>query len=310
MNPVQWYYADANGGQQGPFSTEQLQGMVAAGQLYPNTLLWAEGLADWTEAGQIEGLFPVSAAPVPVENPYEPPATTPQQSNLYPLPPVKRTSFGLYLGSMICGIIFLLIAMLALSTMVDEPATSSTQSSQLNQLHANAETPDELREAEQILSEAQSEPLSTKQAAGGIAGMVFIVLGCGAIFFAGIYSYIVLYRAWYILQPGGARTTPGAAVGFLFVPLFSIYWIFVAFLGWSKDWNRIRASYPNLISTPPASEGVFLTGLICAFTVIGFPVTIVCFLIMIKQMCAAINSMVSLRNSAAMSQPGALPRFY
>ena len=99
-------------------------------------------------------------------------------------------------------------------------------------------------------------------------------------------------------------------MGFLFVPLYNFYWVFVAFGGWAKDWNRIRASYPNLRSTPAASEGLFMTGLISMVTIIGTPIAMICFIIMHKQMCDAINSMVSIRNAAAMSKPGTLPSFY
>lgn len=73
---------------------------------------------------------------------------------------------------------------------------------------------------------------------------------------------IALYRAWKVLQPGGARTTPGKAVGFLFIPLFNLYWVFVALYGWAQDWNRIRATQSGFASIPPASEGFFLTTVI------------------------------------------------
>src|SRR6266852_5492001 len=37
------------------------------------------------------------------------------------------------------------------------------------------------------------------------------------------------YRMWSAIQDGHARTTPGKAVGLMFVPLFNVYWMFVAF---------------------------------------------------------------------------------
>lgn len=38
--------------------------------------------------------------------------------------------------------------------------------------------------------------------------------------------------------PGYARTTPGKAVGFLFIPFFNLYWVFQAVPGFASDANR------------------------------------------------------------------------
>ncbi len=53
-----------------------------------------------------------------------------------------------------------------------------------------------------------------------------------------ILQYILTYRFWQIIQDGFQQTTPGKAVGFLFIPIFNLYWNFVAFFGLSKDMNR------------------------------------------------------------------------
>jgi len=39
----------------------------------------------------------------------------------------------------------------------------------------------------------------------------------------------VVYKAWEAIQNGHARTSPGKAVGFLFIPCFSLYWMFPAY---------------------------------------------------------------------------------
>ena len=75
----------------------------------------------------------------------------------------------------------------------------------------------------------------------------FVILG-GLI---GVYAFVVLailvYRMWTVIPPDLARTTPGKAVGFLFIPVFNLYWWFVALWGWAQDWNAYAA----------ASEGRF-----------------------------------------------------
>ncbi|UJP40659.1 SPFH domain-containing protein [Cellulomonas palmilytica] len=68
-----WYYA-AGSQQAGPVTPEALAQQVAAGQVGRDTLVWKQGMAAWTAAGQVPqlaGLFtappplPPTAAPVP-----------------------------------------------------------------------------------------------------------------------------------------------------------------------------------------------------------------------------------------------------
>jgi|GEM_PF-5646854 len=52
----------------------------------------------------------------------------------------------------------------------------------------------------------------------GLCGIPALVLKC-----------ILVYRLWRLVPPERAATTPGRAVGFLFIPLFNLYWNFIAF---------------------------------------------------------------------------------
>ena len=58
-----------------------------------------------------------------------------------------------------------------------------------------------------------------------------------------ILPFVLLYKIWAIIQIGPVRTTPGKAVGYLFIPYFNLYWIFRVFLGWSRDYNRVLSEY-------------------------------------------------------------------
>ena len=70
----------------------------------------------------------------------------------------------------------------------------------------------------------------------GVA-IFFILSGLTAI--AGqIFYLIMLFRSWKALQQYGVRTTPGKAVGFLFIPFFNLYWVFIANYGLVVDFNR------------------------------------------------------------------------
>lgn len=55
---------------------------------------------------------------------------------------------------------------------------------------------------------------------------------------ASILEYLLTYRYWQTIQEGSARTTPGKAVGFQFIPFFSIYWLFPAYFGLAQDQYR------------------------------------------------------------------------
>ena len=59
----QWYYS--RGGQQaGPVTTDQLRQMVASGQLTPQDLVWADGMANWQPLGTVPQLG-AAGAPMP-----------------------------------------------------------------------------------------------------------------------------------------------------------------------------------------------------------------------------------------------------
>ncbi len=51
----------------------------------------------------------------------------------------------------------------------------------------------------------------------------------------------ILYHSWLAIQDGGrARTTPGPAVGLLFVPIFFLYQNFVSYRGLTEDMNNYQ----------------------------------------------------------------------
>jgi membrane protease subunit (stomatin/prohibitin family) len=65
-----WHIAVA-GQTQGPFSPEQVAGMIAAGQLQGTTMVWSAGMSGWLPAAQVPQLAPYFAAATP---PPPPPA--------------------------------------------------------------------------------------------------------------------------------------------------------------------------------------------------------------------------------------------
>ena len=63
-NNQQWYYTDRNGQQAGPVPTTELLDLIERGQASNKSMVWSEGMDNWTLASQVEGLIP-SKTPVP-----------------------------------------------------------------------------------------------------------------------------------------------------------------------------------------------------------------------------------------------------
>lgn len=91
--------------------------------------------------------------------------------------------------------------------------------------------------------------------------MWFWICLIGIIFTAGasaiaslVLFFIILNRSWSLIQDGYARTSPGKAVGFCFIPFFNFYWFFEAFGGLAKDTNSFI--YRRQLPIMPNNEGV------------------------------------------------------
>lgn len=70
------------------------------------------------------------------------------------------------------------------------------------------------------------------------AGAVLLILCWGNFVAAFVISNVMLYRGWTLVQRPGSPTTPGQAVGLMFVPLFNLYWQFIAIRGMAVEMNQ------------------------------------------------------------------------
>jgi len=85
--------------------------------------------------------------------------------------------------------------------------------------------------------------------------LLFALAILGALY-SGIVNLVFIYKIWDAIADQYARTSPGKAVGFLFIPFFNIYWMFQVIWGFAKDCNAYidRRS----INAPKLPEGLFL----------------------------------------------------
>lgn len=276
---AQWYLS-SEGQTLGPYTGEQLQQFAQEGRIIDSSLLWAEGMTEWLPASQIPGVLPQVAAVAPARAgapAWAPPgarvagsaplaaSTSLRPGSMagaaptdapYPHISVKSASFGLWAGSFVGGFVLFIIAIIA------------------------------------TVSLAQQDP-ENAATAGGFGG-ILLLLGFVSLLASTIFYHIIIYRAWLCLQAGAPRTTPGAAVGFLFVPFYNFYWMFVAIHGLPKDWNLIVSSYEDLHNAPRLSETTFL--LFCISSLVFPPLAVIVMFPMLSQLCRGINFFAYRRN--------------
>ena len=121
------------------------------------------------------------------------------------------------------------------------------------------------------------------------------------IIFTNIVLLRMIYKAWAALPSSHARTTPGEAVGFMFLPFYNLYWFWNACVGFAKDFNRYTKQVDP--QQPPQPDGFYIAFCIFHFYLSGLMfyavspyILILDFIIltpiMVGIMAGAINSLV------------------
>ena len=84
-----------------------------------------------------------------------------------------------------------------------------------------------------------------------VIGIVMLGLWYMLLFAYGIANAIWIYKFWSWIPPEQRHTSmwkkyisPGMAIGFMFIPYFNIYWMFVVYLGLADIMERMRVQYP------------------------------------------------------------------
>ena len=179
----------------------------------------------------------------------------PTATAAYPPTGVKAASFGMWAWFLVGGFLLIIVGLVAMSLASSSP---QAKESGVNPVLAIA-----------LL---------------GLMGVGYLLTVISVIVF-----YIYLHRAWQCLQPGGlARSTPGKAIGFLFIPFFNLYWLFQAIHGLSVDWNRTIASYPDLRAIHRMPEGLFLS--FCIIALVFPPINLILIFIVMSHITTGINS--------------------
>jgi uncharacterized membrane protein len=141
----------------------------------------------------------------------------------------------------------------------------------------------------------QSDP----EGALALMGIGYIPMILGAVF-----MFVLIHRMWSSLQDDHARTTPGKAVGFLFIPFYNFYWAFQVFPGFATDYNNHIDR--RGLAAPRMPGGLFVTYVIFCFLaiipVLGLVIVVVNFfigLVMVSKICDGINALAAASAPAA-----------
>jgi len=99
---------------------------------------------------------------------------------------------------------------------------------------------------------SQMERVSVWEAGGG----KWMLLSIASTIYIAVIQLVLWWKAWKSIQPYGGRTSPGQAIGFLFIPAVNFYWVFQAFWGYAKDFNSNIDFYE--LDIPRLPEVLFL----------------------------------------------------
>ena len=244
------YMFSRNGQNYGPFVGTQLVKLAQSSQVLPDDHIWTEGMKDWKPATSFSQLAAVfspaqnetpeavveSAAPAVFEDKPATDEMTPFAEEKSTRSPVKcgtvqRSDYaprpGASFGWVVISFILFLFGLIAY-------------------MAAGAYYVISLEEGAEI---GTGNPI-VFLGLGAVVGITFLLIL--------IFTLKYLYRAWaYIQDLPNVTTTPGKAVGFLFIPFFNVVWPFFAFYRWAQDFNT-RCDYSDPVSSPRVTEGLFL----------------------------------------------------
>jgi hypothetical protein len=209
-----WYYS-VNNQPVGPVDEDYLRNLVRSGTLSPDTYVWKEGLAEWVALGNSGVLSaPNSPAaawqqPYPQEQQFQPTQQYPAYSQpQQPYQPVQAAQDHLRIKpSSLTGLYIAWIVVYGVAFVLGRVSFLSTTAQNVTRIS--------------VLT--------------NLLGLV-----------AAILLLVFISRCWSVVQDGKASTTPGKAIGYLFIPAYNFYWLFRAYHGLSGDLNRFIDRHFNI----------------------------------------------------------------
>jgi hypothetical protein len=186
-----WHYI-MNNKTIGPVSEQQLISLITSGILSNDVPVWKQGMPGWLPASYspLAARISASSAGTP-QQPAQPAGSSLPvwQTPVAAPQPAAANQFQVYPVG---------------NPVVPPSSLAATKASQIHDI-------------EQLFMWSWICLIGTF-VTGGLSAIGFIII-----------EAILLHRFWSLIQDGYACTTPGKAIGFRFIPYYSLYWEFTAF---------------------------------------------------------------------------------
>ncbi|GAB5497106.1 MAG: hypothetical protein Phyf2KO_21860 [Phycisphaerales bacterium] len=141
--------------------------------------------------------------------------------------------------------------------------------------------------------------------------LIFVSLGlsCSAWLFSAlsvVMGCVLHYKLWATIQDGDVRTTPGKAVGFLFIPFFNFYWVFQSVWGWAVDFNSYTSQRNIHVKRAPAGLvlAVCIIAVIPCANILAWPFSVIVMIIHFSRAISGANAIRSLRREHGIGEYG------
>jgi hypothetical protein len=125
-----------------------------------------------------------------------------------------------------------------------------------------------------------------------------LVFGLVPLVFQIIVILHLTYSMWFSIRDDYARTTPGKAVGFLFIPIYNIYWMYHVLVGFVEDYNNFisRNELEVSVLKDDIFKAYFFLYIASIIPIVGEYIAAVNLIIgsmMIYKICDAVNALNS-----------------
>lgn len=198
---------------------------IAARGLDPTARAWHEGMPTWRRAGEIPEFAPWIRARLPSDDEREfPDGARHPWQRYYPTDAVRKIRLRFRMW-LTAHVIFVVTLVAAM-----------------------------------LMRHFDPRPSDTRQA----VEIALIIVLMTSFLATVILKFPLIHVLWSLTNGWTARTNPGDAVGYSFIPLFNIYWVFVAFWGLADDLGKAM----DLAGIPAARPNSRLAGL-AAFLIAG-----------------------------------------
>ncbi len=233
-----WYFIE-NNQPTGPISREELLALIQAGRIGSSTPVWRKGMDGWRPLAQTDFQTDADASSVLPENASSSENAMQTEANSS-IPADFIAGFAAFRANelskiqksfyrMMVSLFLLIVTTIGFFAGIIAVA---------------------------VMNETKNLPPEASATGVAIILGAAVILILVSIFFT-VYYLCLLYHLWRIVPNSMAYTTPGCAIGFLFIPIFNIVWTVLMFYHLGKHYDELRR-WKRLPGTDLATFAIFV----------------------------------------------------